>query len=78
MQTWVETRKINKDLKEEELDPAWAKIKKEGFEHAFEQVKSWIATSKALGNKADAENAEEIEKKFQQVFDNPTEKLNLY
>ena len=75
--TWVETRKMKKDMESHEFESAWEHIRQQGFEHAYETQKSLAAQAKVMGLFADAKKAEARLKKFKKVFHNAAEVGNL-
>ena len=76
--SWVESRRVNKDLDPAEFEAAWNQIKKSGFQHAIDSYKEFAAKFRALNKVADAETTEEQIAKFEEVFANPTEELEKY
>jgi len=77
-QTWVESRKMHKDLDSWEFQAAWEKIRKAGFEHAFESCAKMASQATALGFTEDATKMEDNLAKLHEVFENPTEQLHSY
>ena len=77
-QSWVESRRMQKDLDSSEFGPAWQASKKMGFDHALESFKQIADTAKALGYAEDAAKAVEHIAKFEEVFANPIEELDKY
>ena len=69
---------MKKDVSSEEFGAAWSKVKKEGFDHAFAAMAELASAAKALGHGKDCEELEKASEKVKKVFDNPTEKLELY
>ena len=77
-QSWVESRKMHKDLESSEFDAAWAKIKQTGFEHAFEQFATAASKARKLGYYDEATIKEAQVAKFHEVLKKPIEKLDQY
>ena len=67
-QSWVENRKIAKDMESSEFEAAWETIRKEGFWHAFQTQKSLAEQARKLGLDQDVQKAEKTEKKLRNVF----------
>ena len=76
-QSWVESRRMNNDIDPNALEPAWEKIRQEGFSHAYETQKGLAAQAREMGLFADAKKAEERLKKFKKVFHSAAEVGNL-
>ena len=76
-QSWVESRRMNNDIDPKALEPAWEKIRQEGFSHAYETQKGLAAQAREMGLFADAKKAEEKLKKFKKVFHSAAEVGNL-
>ena len=66
--SWVDSRKIAKDMESSEFEAAWETIRKEGFWHAFQTQKSLAEQARKLGLDQDVQKAEKTEKKFRNVF----------
>ena len=76
-QSWVETRKMKKDMESSEFEAAWEHFRQQGFEHAYETQKGLAAQAREMGLFADAKKAEEKLKKFKKVFHSAAEVGNL-
>ena len=77
-QSWVETRRMLKDLEPAELQAAWEKIREQGFSHAIAAKVEEAKKAKEYGYLKDATVADEQIAKFSQVQSNPTEVLEEY
>ena len=77
-QSFVESRKINKDCSIEELESLWQKVKKNGFDHASAQLEAQEAESTAVSNIVGANKIFDHRVMLGQVFNQPTEKIDEY
>ena len=78
LEAWVESRRIQKDVEEVEFLAAWEKVRKSGFEHAWDSLKEELAKARDMGYSRDAQVFEAQITKLRQVFANPTEELEKY
>ena len=72
-QSWVESRKIAKDMEPSEFEAAWEKIRKEGFSHAFFAQQGLADQARQLCLEADVAKVQRTIKKFKNVFRKPAE-----
>jgi len=77
-QTWVESRKIHKDIDPSQFQTAWDSIKISGFQHAMDSLAE-MATKATLNNlPQDSLQLNNNITKFGDVLANPTEQLQQY
>ena len=77
-QSWVESRKKNKDMADEELGPAWTKIRKMGFLHAKLAVEVDIVNAEKHNYSQEKVAQKEVLQKLKWLENNPTEKVEDY
>ena len=75
--SWLESRKIQKDLPQHEFHAAWDAIRREGFSHGYQHFQDVATKARTLGYTSDAQVAEEVYKKLLNVYADPAERQML-
>ena len=75
--SWLESRKIQKDLPQRAFHAAWDGIRQQGFHHAYQHFQDVATKARTLGYFSDAGVAEEVEKKLRNVYADPAERQML-